>query len=247
MCSWVSGGIFRDLLFETVDHLAFCLAAPLETINRPAEEQVQWSHVPKCRSAVPSVTLHTSSVKGGSWEKVALALSCNLKHLWWWVQSQLVIPPLSCPELLLCSLGSAALPGRHRDGGTRKMIGPALPKNCERIGALSLWCNVQQIVVMLLSVPCWLADVEDQQYCRKKHVNDLKKKSLMISYSSSLFKYRLCSVACFLIPFLRCAVSWRMVLVCMVTSLIPCYLITPAPLLWNVLVRCHVKGMNIHL
>lgn len=41
VCSWFSGGISRDLLFETGDHLAFCLAAPLETINRPAGEQVQ--------------------------------------------------------------------------------------------------------------------------------------------------------------------------------------------------------------
>jgi len=56
------------------------------------------------------------------------------------------------------------------------MTGPALPEDCESFHALSIWCSVQQIAVMLLSVLSWLADVENQQYCRTKHNNDLKKK-----------------------------------------------------------------------
>lgn len=53
-----------------------------------------------------------------------------------------------------------------------------------------------------------------------------RRNASVFSYSSSLFKSWVCSLACFLISFVRCAMSWRMVLVCMVTSLIPCYLIT---------------------
>lgn len=40
------------------------------------------------------------------------------------------------------------------------MTGPALPKGCESIDVLSIGRNVQQIAVMLFSMPYWLADVE---------------------------------------------------------------------------------------
>lgn len=65
------------------DHLAFCLAAPLETINRPAEKQAQWFCVPEGCSAVLRGTLGTSPMKGSCWKKkkVALAVSFNQGHL----------------------------------------------------------------------------------------------------------------------------------------------------------------------
>lgn len=50
------------------------------------------------------------------------------------------------------------------------MRGPALPKDHKSISVPSLRCNVQQMVVMLLSVPSWLADVDNQRYCRKKNI-----------------------------------------------------------------------------
>lgn len=74
--SWFSGGIFRHLHFETGDYLTFCLAAPLETINRPAEKRAQWSCVPESCSAVLRGTLGTSC-----WEKVAVTVSFSQGHL----------------------------------------------------------------------------------------------------------------------------------------------------------------------
>lgn len=144
-----------------------------------------------------------------------------------------MIPLVSYPELL--SWGSAAFLGRHRGRATGDVTSSVLPKDCESISVLLLWCNVPQIVVILAG--CSTAG---------KHILMIWRNALVVSYSCPLFKYWVCSLACFPLSFEMC-MSWRIVLVCMVTSLIPCYLITLAPLLWNVLVRCHVKRMNIHL
>lgn len=71
-----------------------------------------------------------------------------------------------------CSCSRWAQRQRHTEGdGSRSPKG-----RCESISALPIQCNVQQIAVVLLSVPSWLADVENQRYCRKKHINDLEKK-----------------------------------------------------------------------
>lgn len=80
-----------------------------------------------------------------------------------------------------------------------------------------------------------------------KHANDLKKKHFRdfflfekLSLSTGFAHWPAFSSQFW-------GVLSRMVLVCVMTSPIPCCGIAPAPLLWNILVRCHVKGMNIHL
>lgn len=234
VCSWFSGGIIRDLLFETGDRLAFCLAAPLETINRPAEEQVQWFCVPECCSAVLRVVLGTSSVKGACWEKVALAGSFELGHhggfVSWWSHH-------SHPQSFSWAAWRAVL-GRPRGSGELK--GAALPKDCHCVAMLSRagGCSAP-------CLPAWV--VRNQQHCERKHTHELMKnyfrdfllfKELSLSTEFAdwpVFSSRFWGVLC------------RRVLVCVAASPIPCCGITPALLLWNILVRCHIKGMNIHL
>lgn len=95
-------GHFRDLLFETGDHLAFCLAAPLETINRPAQEQVQWSCVPECSLLCWELRwVHEKKVTEKRW----LLQGASTWGTWWWLY-QLVIPPFPSSELSLGSLRS---------------------------------------------------------------------------------------------------------------------------------------------
>lgn len=72
-------------------------------------------------------------------------------------------PAVSHPELPLGSWGFAAVSGGHRDRGTWKVAGPAPSKDGESIGVLLIGCDVQQVTVMLLFVPSWLANVGNQQ------------------------------------------------------------------------------------
>lgn len=115
---------------------------------------------------------------------VAGEKGCNLENLWWSLQSCLVIPLVSYPELL--SWGSAAFLGQHRDRSTEEVTSSALPKDCESINALLLRCSVQQIAVILAG--CSTAE---------KHILMIWRNALVISYSCPLFKYWICSLACF--------------------------------------------------
>lgn len=170
VCSWFSGGVFRDLLFETGGRLAFCLAAPLETINRPAQEQVQWSCVPECsllcwelcwvrekKAAVKRWLLQWASTWG----------------TWRWLY-QLVIPPFPSSELSLGSLRSCFRKAqRRRLRGAEGSCSPqGLREHHHAVAVLQRSAGLG----MLLSVPSWLGDEDNHQHCIRKHTSDLKKK-----------------------------------------------------------------------
>lgn len=215
VCFWFSGEIFRNLLFETGDHLAFCLVA-FETVNRPAEEQIQRSCVPECCFAVLRLPGHWLCERG-CWEKVLLQWA----SAWWWLY-QLLMPPFPSSELFLGSLKSCL-------GGQRgELEGSCSPWE------LWLCCSTQQ--GWGWGQPAALQEKTD--WWSKEEILQG-----FLPVWETQFKCWVCSLACSLV--LGCAQQGGAGL-CDNQS-IPCCGITPSPLPWNIGVRCHVKGMDIHL